>query len=232
MNSMKKFTIGLVVAIEMDAVLRKYGIPAQSLNADGFSVKVYENDAFTLYAIDAGAGEISAAISTQYLISNYHVDAVVNFGVVGALTEAVKTAQLCIVERVIHYDYDTTGWLNLPRGQYPGEQSPYFRTDRQLLEAAMEAAPDLMPVSCASADKFVDQEADKRALHSCYGAEICEMEAAGIVLTCKRNGVPCLLMKAVSDSLTGGGKEFMAEVGRVSELCFDIVDRVIRRIAG
>lgn len=232
MKKKKKMAIGLVVAIEMDAVLRKYGMPADEITAGGFSVKVYENEAFTLYAVDAGAGEISAAVSTQFLISNFHVNMIVNFGVVGALTEDAKTAQLCLVERVIHYDYDTTGWLNLPRGQYPGQESPYISASRSLMEAAMQVAPNLRPVTCASADKFVDAEADKRELNSRYGAQICEMEAAGIILTCNRNGVPCLLLKAVSDSLTGGGKEFMAEVGRVSELCFEIVDKVIRSIAG
>ena len=33
----------------------------------------------------------------------------------------------------------------------------------------------------------------------------CEMEAAGIVLTSNRNRVPCLLIKIVSDSVSGGG---------------------------
>ena len=33
------------------------------------------------------------------------------------------------------------------------------------------------------------------------------MEAAAIVMTCDRAGIPCLLIKAVSDGVTGGEEE-------------------------
>lgn len=223
----QKRAIGLVVAIEMDAVLAKYGEPAQVLKYPGFTVRVYEAEDSVLYAADSGAGELSAAMTTQFLISVCHVDLILNFGVVGALEEDVATAELCVVERVIHYDFDTTGWLNLPRGQYPGEVSAYLETTPELVALARSVHPQLRPVTCASADKFVDREADKRALKEQFDAQICEMEAAAIVMTSRRNGVPCLLLKAVSDTLTGGGKEFMTEVRRVSAICFDILDQII-----
>ena len=41
------------------------------------------------------------------------------------------------------------------------------------LEKALKVAPDLMPVTCASGDKFVDGGEPKRRLHREYGADIC-----------------------------------------------------------
>lgn len=225
---MKKKRIGLVVAVEMDAVLQKYGTPVRVDKKAGFTVHVYENDKFELYAVDSGAGEINAANATQFVICTYDVDVIVNFGVVGALEEEAKTAQLCVVEQVVHYDFDTTGWLNLNRGQYPGYDSAYVAASPELIQLAKSVSPELRSVICASADKFVDVEADKWVLNEIYGAHICEMEAAGILLTCSRNGVPCLLLKAVSDSLVGGGKEFLSELNRVSLICFELVDKVIQ----
>lgn len=227
---MSKKRIGVVVAVELDAVLAKYGEPKETIKKRGSTVHTYENEDFVMYVLDSGAGEIAAAAGTQLLISEFDVDMILNFGVVGALTEEMATAELCVVEKVIHYDLDTTNWLNLPRGQYPDRPSAYVPADAALLGKALEINPSLKKVVCASADKFVDGAEAKTALHEKYGADICEMEAAGIVLTSVRNGVPCLLIKAVSDSLTGGGAEFMTELKRVSAICFDVVDKIIRSL--
>ena len=226
----EKKKIGLVVAIEMDAVLSEYGTPEETQQFPGYKVSVYENDDFILYAVDSGAGEISASAAAQFLITRYNVDMIVNFGVVGALTEEMQAADLCVVERVIHYDFETTGWINLATGQYPGYDSPYLLTTPDLVRHALEIEPSLLPVTCASADKYVETAEVKTRLRTLYHADICEMESAGIVLTCNRNQVPCLLIKAIADSLTGGGKEFFKELERASRACFKVVDQVIRSL--
>ena len=56
------------------------------------------------------------------------------------------------------------------------------------------------------------------------------MEAAGILLTCNRNRVPCLMIKAVSDGIEGGAEEFKSEILRSSKLCLEITDRIIHSI--
>ena len=53
------------------------------------------------------------------------------------------------------------------------------------------------------------------------------MEAAGIVLTCDRCGVPCLLIKTVSDGITGGAEEFFKEVSRSADICLEITDEIM-----
>ena len=227
---MNKTKIGIVVAVEIGAVLAKYGEPSESATVRGYSIHTYRGDAFDMFVADSGAGEISAAAATQLLIDRFDVDMILNFGAVGALSEKMATYELCVVESVIHYDFDTTGWLNLARGQYPGKDSAYLKTTPGLVEKALEICPDMMKAVCASADKFIDRAEDKTFLRETYGADICEMESAGVVLTCQRNGVPCLLIKAISDSLIGGGREFMTELARVSEVCFDVVDKLLREM--
>lgn len=222
---MKK--IGLVVAIEMNAVLQKYGEPKEKLSLSGYKINIYKTKTYTLYAIASGAGEIAAAISTQFLIDHFNVDIILNFGVVGALSERLKLAELCVVKSVIHYDFTTVGWINLETGHYPQFKEPYISTDEELRKLALSVCPNLVEAKCASADKFIDDSKEKAALNEKYGADICEMEAAGIVITAERNNVPCLLIKAISDSLVGGGKEFMRELVRVSNICFEAVDQII-----
>lgn len=225
---MKK--IGLLVAVEMDAVLSRYGAPQEKLVTDGFEVLRYENETYTVYAVNAGAGEIAAAAATQLLISVFHVDLVVNFGVVGALTEEMTMAKSCVVEAVVHYDFDVSDWQDVPPGRYLQYPTPYIPTTPALVERATEIEPTLRRVICASADKFVGTEEKKRALHERWKAEICEMEAAGVVLTCDRLRVPCLLIKTVSDALSGGAEEFRRELERSASLCLEVADKIIREL--
>ena len=56
------------------------------------------------------------------------------------------------------------------------------------------------------------------------------MEAAGVVLTCNRAGVPCLVVKTVSDGITGGAEEFAREISCSAEICLAITDEIIRSL--
>jgi adenosylhomocysteine nucleosidase len=225
---MKK--IGLLVAVEMDAVLARYGAPQEKQLVDGFEVLRYENGSYTVYAVNAGAGEISAAAATQLLISVFRVDLVVNFGVVGGLTPEMAMARTVVVESVVHYDFDISDWTGAESGRYMQYPSPYIPATPELVEKACAIEPSLRRVICASADKFVGTEEKKRALHERWQADICEMEAAGIVLTCARRGVPCLLIKTVSDAITGGAEDFNRELDRSAGICLEIADRIIREL--
>lgn len=220
--------IGMIVAVEIDAVLKKYGKSLEKIEAKGFEVMKLAHENYEMIIVKSGAGEIAASAAAQYLISVHDVDMIVNFGVVGGLTDEMGVARLAVVEAVVHYDFDVSDWMNaVEPAQYMNYPSKFIPTDKVLLEAALKAEPTLKPVVCASADKFVGKPEKKRELHEKYGADICEMESAGIVLTCDRCGVPCLLIKTVSDSIHGGAEEFEKEVGRCAEICLDMLERVV-----
>ena len=180
--------------------------------------------------IHSGIGELSAAAATQLLIDRFEASVIVNFGVVGGLTEEVSRAVNCVVTRVVHYDFDLSGIDPVVPGQYPGLPDVYIPADAQLLEKARKLAPELFPVTCASADRFVGTPEEKAALHEKYGADICEMESAAVLLTCRRCGVPCLMIKAVADGLTGGGKEYYEALRESADRCFEVTDRLIREL--
>lgn len=56
------------------------------------------------------------------------------------------------------------------------------------------------------------------------------MESAGIVLTCTRNQVECLLVKAVSDSVDGGAEEFDKMVEHSAQICMNILMGILENI--
>ena len=221
-------TIGMIVAVEMDAVLARYGRAAGVERRGGFEVHRYEGGDYRLFIVSAGAGELAAAAATELLIAGYGAEMVVNFGVVGGLTEDMALARTVVVESVVHYDFDTSAWDGCEVGRYAAYPTPRIPTTPALVDRACALFPELRRVVCASADKFVAGAEAKKALHERFGAEICEMEAAGVVLSCNRAGVPCLVIKTVSDGITGGAEEFARELTRSSEICLAFTDEIIR----
>ena len=223
-------TIGMIVAVEMDAVLSKYGRAAGVEKRGGFEVHRYEGGDFRLFIVNSGAGEIAAAAATELLIAVYGAELIVDFGVVGGLTEEMALARTVVVESVVHYDFDTSAWNGYETGRYADYPTSFIPTTAALVDKALALCPELKKVVCASADKFVSGAEAKKALHERFGADICEMEAAGVVLTANRAGVPCLVIKTVSDGITGGAEEFSKEVGRSAELCLAVADAVMRSL--
>ena len=185
------------------------------------------NGAFTVYFFKLGShdavlccppsvGEIAAAAACQLLITEYKVDVIFNFGVVGALTENTSLFSTVLVKDVVHYDMDTSQIDPFPVGRYECFDDVAVPCDSVLLARALSAC-NIPVVRCASADKFVSDPARKAALNTNFGAQICDMESAGILFTCKFNNIPCLLVKCVSDSLTGGANEYEQNSVRAAE---------------
>lgn len=136
-----RIRIGMVVAVEINSLIMAYGPPKETTVRAGFKVLTYEHERCDIFAISSGAGEICAAAATQLLVTAFDVDMILNFGVVGALTEDMKAADLCIVDRVVHYTFDAGAWLGLPLGQYPDESSIYQCTNAELAAAAKRVLP-------------------------------------------------------------------------------------------
>lgn len=220
---------GILVAVEMDAVFQVLGQPEDEEEVSGFSVYHFTWHGDQLFVIHSGAGQLAAAAATQILILVFQVEAVLNYGVVGGLTKKMKVARCCVVDKVIHYDYDVSKIDHVPVGQYPDMDSPYMYTTRAFYDAARECFPDIKSVTCASGDQFVDGKKNKKHLRKKTHADICDMEAAAIVRTCARTNVPCLLLKTVSDALEGGAEEFHNNLVETSVTCLEMLLKIVSR---
>ena len=222
--------IGLIVAIEMDSIFAHYKTIETLEAPKGFEVYHTVNGETEIYIIHTGMGEIASAAGVQYLLTRYGVERIVNFGVVGGLTGEMKKQRVCVIDRVVHYRYDCSEFLDLAVGQVDGHESVFLPTDGGLVEKALERYPELKRATCCSGDKFVAKEDDKRQIHRDFEGDVCDMESAGIVLTCEANGVPCLLLKAVSDGLAGGAGEFFEELNSASALCLRVADDIMQTL--
>ena len=222
---MKK--IGMVIAVEIDSVMRKYSDSLVKEEVKGFDVYSIDFGDKIMYVAYSGAGEIRAAACTQMLISLFGGDLVVNFGVVGALRDEIKLLNTCVVDKIVHYDMDTSAVDNCVVGRYLEYDDIYLKTTKQYVEIAIKHNPNLRTVTCASGDKFIVDAKKKRELADLFDSDICDMESAGIILVCDQNKVPNLFIKTISDSIQGGSTEFREYMEKAADTCIDMINSII-----
>lgn len=217
-------TIGIVVATkyEKEAFLRAFGPPAMdNLGSGAYEIAqwILKGSKY-LYLIMSGAGEIAAATATQYLIDNFTVDGVINYGVVGALSEEHTERKVGIVSSVVHYDFDISFGSHYKTGEYPKQGLFQKPLKNAIPPSFTQGLPQFV---CASADKLVGGGEPKRKLRREYFADICEMEAAGVLITCNRNNMPCTLIKAVSDGVDGDIEAFDKHADSAADGCVRLI---------
>ena len=224
-------TIGMVVAMdkEITPFLSTVGESVGTQTKGGFTVYGYKLEDKTVYLIKSGIGEIYAAAATQVLIGEFGAEVVLNFGVCGALTKDIGVCDTVIVKGVVHYDFDLTGIDDVVIGQYPGYETPIIETTKEFIEISKKAMPNAKEVICASADKFVSDKDIKIRLNTEFGAEVCDMECAAVLLTCNLHGVPTLIIKAVSDG-EGGAEEFERCVHAASTAYIGAVKTIVKEL--
>ena len=219
--------IGMIVAVETHAIFERYQ-NIETIDApNGFELFLHRDENFELYIMHCGMGTINAASGTQLLIDKCNVDVIVDFGVVGGLTDAMKVQKIVVIDRIVHYRYDASEFMNLKIGQLPEHDDIFIYTNQRLVKEVIKHDNTIAKATIASGDKFVAKPEDKKYIHDTFDADVCDMEAIGIALTCEANNVPCLLIKAVSDSIQGGAEEFWKEINEVSLYCLDITIDII-----
>lgn len=222
--------IGVVVAMEKELLPFLKGKEYELRKINAYDVYVTSISGKTLYMVKLPTvGEICAAAATQLLITAFDVQLILNFGVVGALTEKGALLSTMLVESVVHYDMDTSVMDNCPVGRYMIFDDVAIPTDKDLIDIAL-SVQQLPVVRCASADKFVEGREAKSRLHNLFGADICDMESAGIVITAKLNNVKVLMVKAVSDSLCGDGTEYEQNLDKAAQEYVGFVQKLLNKL--
>ena len=229
--SKKIKTIGMVVAMEKEVIpfLTRIGKSVKSEKRGSFEVFTCRVGNKKICLVKSGIGEIYASSATQLLISEYKVDLVMNFGVCGSLIKSLEVMQTVIVNGVVHYDFDLSLIDDVKVGQYPNYISPIIETDKDLIKLTKSVIPNAKEVICASADKFVAENSVKKRLNENFGAVVCDMECAGVLLTANGYNIPTVIIKAVSDG-EGGAEEFQKTVKLASEAYISAVLEIVKEL--
>ena len=222
--------IGIVIAIERElkAFLEQGGeITTVTVGRrEAYNTQMGKHE---IYAVCSGWGEIDAASATQFLITAFDCELIMNFGVAGALRTGLAVKDLFAVSGAVNYDFDTSQIDPVAPHQYAEYADERIPLDAELVALAKSIRPDIRETVVASGERFVEEPADKDYLAS-LGCDICDMEIAAIARVAERNGVKAFSVKCISDTYEGDGGDFQKNVTAGAKKAFELLSELLLHI--
>ncbi len=153
--------------------------------------------------VQCGVGKVNAALCAQILISVYGVTHIVNTGIAGSLCADLDIGDLVISRDAMYHDFNCNHF-GYPYGKVPGMDVISFPADEMLQKLAFAAAEEVNPGHTrsgrvASGDQFVAEKALKESIIANTQGLCTEMEGAAIAHAAYRNGIPFVIIRAISD---------------------------------
>ena len=178
-------------------------------------------------------GKVNAAACTQILVDRFGITHVINTGAAGSLDAKINIGDIVVSVDAVNHDMDVR-YCGYELGQVPGLDVMAFPASAKLrkiaLEAVAQAAPDVNAYegTVASGDQFVADQAIKNRVKQQFGALCCEMEGAAIAQTAYLNGIPFVIMRAISDKADGSDSENYDEFeAKAARHCAMIVQHMV-----
>jgi AGZA family xanthine/uracil permease-like MFS transporter len=181
-----------------------------------------------------GIGKVNAAITTTFLIENFHPSEVLFSGIAGGVDPALSPGDLVIGTRVGYHDY---GRLTDTLEQGP-TRNPATHQDNPLLfpcndslvriaesvskglalETPVEGKPPPRIVSgiIVTGDVFVSSRQATRRMWQQMHAEATDMEGAAVGQTCWQQGIPFIVIRCLSDEADSTASSDLARFYRAA----------------
>jgi adenosylhomocysteine nucleosidase len=141
--------------------------------------------------LHGGWGKVAAAGSTQYAIDRWQPQRVVNLGTCGGFAGQIERGVIILVEKTIIYDI-------IEQMTDQNNAISHYSCD---LDLSWVPEPPPQPVlrgTLVSADRDIRPE-DILDLIQKYQAPAGDWESGAIAWVAKRNNLPCLILRGVSD---------------------------------
>ena len=153
--------------------------------------------------VQCGVGKVNAAICAQILCSCFGITHLVNTGIAGSLCADLDIGDLVVSTDAMYHDFDCVHF-GYPYGKVPGMNVVSFPADEAMLGYAFAAAEAVNPGHTkkgrvASGDQFVAVKELKEKIIANTQGLCTEMEGAAIAQTAYRNGLPFVILRAISD---------------------------------
>lgn len=148
-----------------------------------------------------GIGKVNAAIAAMNMITNFHVNTILNIGVCGSAKKSLAPGATLIADKIEYADVDLTP-LNYPLNKLPDEPLT-FTVKNEMLKYLKNILPDATIGTICSSDSFITLQ-NIESFPSVVNPEVVgfDMEAAAIAHTCYKTKVNFICVKYVSDNLT------------------------------
>ncbi len=147
-------------------------------------------------------GKVFSTLTASTLIQKFGCDTLLFSGVAGGINPDLKIGDLIVASKLSQHDLDITAFGH-PYGYVPGGQV-YVNTDEKLKNIALLVAKEnnikIIEGIIATGDQFVCDEKRKEFIETTFNADALEMEGASVAVVCDALNVPCLILRAISDT--------------------------------
>lgn len=198
---MKK--LGIIGAMEIEvAILKEKMTDTRTTCKAGMEFWEGTLESLPVVVVMCGVGKVNAALCAQVLIDCFGVTHILNTGIAGSLDANLDIGDIVIAAEAMYHDMSVPVF-GYPRGQVPGMDVKAFPADNQMISWA-QAACEAEGVHwekgrVVTGDQFVSDSAVKEDIKSECGGLCTEMEGAAIAHAAYKNGVPFLILRAISD---------------------------------
>lgn len=154
-----------------------------------------------------GPGKINAALCTQSMIMRYHPEWVLNLGVAGAGEESVSIGDMVVATAAVQHDMDTSP-IGDPVGLVSKINLIEIPCDASLRAKLVRAASAVEGIKVhegvvATGDQFIHSGDVRSRIHQLFHAKAVEMEGGAVAHACYVHGVPCGVLRSISDQADG-----------------------------
>lgn len=198
-------TIGIIGAMEEEvAILKEKMSEVTVLEKAGMEFFKGILGGQQVVIVRSGIGKVNAGICTQILADVFQVNAVINTGIAGSLKVEINIGDIVLSTDTMQRDVDAREF-GYEIGQVPRMDTRTFPADDRLRETALQVCRKVNPEiqvfegRVASGDQFVADKETKEKIIANTQAYCTEMEGAAIGQAAYLNGIPYLVIRAISD---------------------------------
>ncbi len=154
--------------------------------------------------VRSGIGKVNAGCCTQILADLFSADCIINTGIAGSLDASIDIGDIVLCADALQHDVDVTAF-GYELGVIPRMPVSAFPADKKLRELAEQLCRKVNPEikvhtgRIMTGDQFIADHAKKRFLATQFGGICAEMEGAAIAQAAYNNGLPFLIIRAISD---------------------------------
>jgi adenosylhomocysteine nucleosidase len=178
--------------------------------------------------VSSGVGKVNAAVTAALLIDHFKPCEILFTGIAGAINPELRPGDIVIADKTVQHDLGTLTpegiQLRGMRNPVDWERNPvFFDADSRLAAVAESVArtvefeklqvgaeernPRIIRGIVASGDVFVASPAKKQELRKTVNADAVEMEGAAVAQVCRQFGVPCLVIRSITDSAESNARQ-------------------------
>jgi len=176
---------------EWQAVVKHVPLTVEHSPYGEFAVHRFAGEPVVI--LHGGYGKTSAAGSTQYAIDRWHPKVLVNLGTAGGFAPDAKVGDIVLVTKTTIYDiYEAMG----DAAETIADYASTVDTSRWPARLSSRVIPG--PIVSGDRDLIPGEVAK---LHATYHANVGDWESGSIAFVARRNAVPLIILRAVTDVL-------------------------------